>query len=81
MSRLPTLEQKVRTNKNKKKKHKKIKNKNDNVGAAAHFENIVASQNNDVAEKDKAYREEIKKKNAEKAVSKANFKDKMSNFQ
>eukprot|EP01102_Stenamoeba_stenopodia_P001456 TRINITY_DN1125_c0_g2_i2.p1 TRINITY_DN1125_c0_g2~~TRINITY_DN1125_c0_g2_i2.p1 ORF type:complete len:180 (+),score=55.92 TRINITY_DN1125_c0_g2_i2:30-542(+) len=50
-------------------------------GAKNFFEQKASAQNDSVAEKDKAYRDEVKRKNEEKAKSKAAFREKMGNFQ
>eukprot|EP01097_Dermamoeba_algensis_P006459 TRINITY_DN4041_c0_g1_i1.p1 TRINITY_DN4041_c0_g1~~TRINITY_DN4041_c0_g1_i1.p1 ORF type:complete len:183 (-),score=68.79 TRINITY_DN4041_c0_g1_i1:107-655(-) len=50
-------------------------------GAKSFFETKAAALNSDVAEKDKKYREDIKKQNEEKKVKKAAFKEKASMFE
>lgn len=49
--------------------------------AKGFFEQKAAAENDSVAAKDKEYREEVKKKNQEKAASKSAFKDKINQFQ
>jgi len=50
-------------------------------GAKNFFEQKAAATTNSAEEKDRAYREEVKRKNEDKAKSKAAFKEKAAQFQ